>query len=327
MPHVEQHAPGPPWRRHCRNIERLGQAARHSLAAMIGTWALLGLARDLNAADYIYLTPDIGEHLWLVEEYMPTSSYGDEFATGALIEVDFFGGFADLDGDGVDELLIAVDHPIACDEDMCDVFTFKVDGQRQSLAAPCNWLPAERTRTPIKRSMFERFVETAEHTVVLTNITQPYHHLSIGAFDGRFDGQRWKEYFAAIYDTPVERDEIRLSDIRVGTYDLNGDGRDEVFIYAVSPSMCGFDECGGAILELLPVEEGGRPGWRWIGDLLGLYVADNLIIGDDISSHPARRIKVLNKVIDGYPSLCTRQFHLSWNGETYDLSDHGCALP
>ena len=327
MPHVEQHAPGPSWRRHCRNIERLGKAARHSLAAMIGTWALLGLARDLNAADYIYLTPDIGEYLWLVEEYMPTSSYGDGFATGALIERDFYGGFADLDGDSVDELLIAVDHPLACDRDMCDVFIFRVDWQRQSLTAPCNWLPAEQTRMPIKRSMFERFVEIAEHSVVLSNITQPDDPLSFGTFDGRFDGQRWKDYFAAIYETPIERDEIRLSDIRVGTYDLNGDGRDEVFIYAVSHSMCWRDECGGAILEILPGDDGSKPSWRSIGELFGLYVADNLIFGEDISSYPARRIKVLNKVIDGYPSLCTRRSHLSWNGNTYDFSENGCALP
>ncbi len=305
----------------------MSRLIKPAVAAMATAFALLGPHRDLSAADYIYLTPDIGDYLWLVDEYMPTSRYGKNFATGALVDADFFGGFADLDGDGVDELLITIDHPIACDGDLCDLFIFTFDWEMTSLSVPCNWLSADRSRTLIRRSMYERFAVVAERTVVMTEISNAFTRSPPSKFEGRFDGRLWYDFFVEMYDTTIEWNEIRLSDIRLGTYDVNGDGRDEVFIYAVSPAMCGRDECGGAILELLPTEVGSTPGWRWIGELLGLDVADNLIIGEDISSSPARRMKVLNKVIDGYHSLCSRRSSLSWNGETYDISfRYGCGL-
>jgi len=297
-----------------------------ALAALATALTLLGPVHTLRASDYVYLMPDIGDYLWLVEAYMPTSHYGEEFATGALIEPDFYAGFADIDDDGVDELLVAVDHPIACEGDMCDLFTFASAAAEPDFAVPCSWRLADRTRVLIKRSLYERFVTVAGETVVMSELSRPYDPRSDGSFNGLFDGKDWRDYFATIYGTPIEWGEIRLSDIRVGTYDLNGDGRDEIFVYAVSPAMCGRDECGGAILELLPAEEGAKPGWRWIGELSYLDIADHFIIGEDFSSSPARRVKVLNEVIDGFPSLCTRLSHLSWNGETYDNSFAiGCA--
>jgi hypothetical protein len=300
-----------------------------ALAALATVCALLNPGRPANASDYVYLMPDIGDYLWLVEAYMPTSFFGKYFETGALVEGDFFAGFADLDGDGSDELLVAVDHPTACGGNVCDLFTFALDPEGPDLYAPCNWLLADRSRTPIRRSLYERFVTVSGKTAVMTDLSIPFNNERTGVFDGVFDGKPWRDYFAAVYGTPIEWDDIRLSDIRVAAHDLNGDGRDEeVFIYVVKPSMCGRDECGGAILELLPHEDGSEPGWRWIGELANLYVADDYIIGENISSSPARRVKVTNTVIDGYPSLCTRLSHLSWNGETYDIFfRYGCALP
>ena len=124
-----------------------------TLAALATVCALLGPGRAAVASDYVYLMPDIGDYLWLVEAYMPTSYFGRYFATGALVEGDFFAGFADLDGDGSDELLVAVDHPTACDGDVCDLFTFALDPEGPDLYAPCNWLLADRSRTPIRRSL------------------------------------------------------------------------------------------------------------------------------------------------------------------------------
>jgi hypothetical protein len=288
-----------------------------ALAVLATLGALLGPGRAADASDYVYLMPDIGDYLWLVEAYMPTSPFGRYFETGALIEGDFFAGFADLDDDGSDELLVAVDHPTTCDGDECDLFTFNLDPEGPNLYVPCNWLLADRSKTLIKRSLYERFVTVAGKTVVMADLSIPYNDRRTGVFDGVFDGKPWRAYFSEIYGTPIEWDDIRL----------NGDGRDEVFIYVVKPSMCLRDECGGAILELLPGEDGAEPGWRWIGQLDHLYVVDNYIIGENISSYPARRVKVTNKVVDGYPSLCTRMSHLTWNGETYDFFDNsGCAL-
>jgi hypothetical protein len=54
-----------------------------ALAALATLCALLGPGRAANASDYVYLMPDIGDYLWLVEAYMPTSPFGRYFATGA----------------------------------------------------------------------------------------------------------------------------------------------------------------------------------------------------------------------------------------------------
>jgi len=166
-----------------------------ALAALATLGALLGPGRAAAVSDFVYLMPDIGDYLWLVEDYMPTSFFGRYFEMGALIEGDFFAGFADIDGDGSDELLVAVDHPTTCDGDQCDLFTFTLDPAGPDLYVPCNWLLADHSRTLIKRSLYERFVTVAGKTVVMADLSIPFNDRRTGVFDGVFEGKPWRTYF------------------------------------------------------------------------------------------------------------------------------------
>ena len=275
-------------------------------------------ARNDGLADEVLLTPRIGEYLWLVEAYMATAWFGRYFETGALTTRDFFGGFVDVDRDGVDELLILVDHKIACEDRICDLFIFETDGEPANLRSPCNWNLAERTKTETERSLYERFALAGQRIIVLERL--PLEFL------GQLKGLDWFDYFASVYDMPVEWDEILLGDVRVGTYDVNGDGRDEVFIYIVSPAICGRDECGGAILEVIPHADGSQPGWRWIGELNSLDPALDTVAQYEGYDTPRRAIRVLDSAVDGYATLCTRDNQLRWNGEAYEI-DFGQGCP
>jgi hypothetical protein len=201
-------------------------------------------ARSDGKSDEILLTPRVGGYLWLVEEYMATAWFGRYFETGALTTRDFFGAFADIDSDGVDDLLVLADHKIACNDRHCDLFVFRSGEEPLSLSSPCNWNLAQRTKTETTRSLYERFVSAGQRTIVLAPL-----HLE---FAGQLEGLDWFDYFASVYDMTVDWDEILLDHVRVGTHDVNGDGREEVFIYVVSPAVCGRDAWGGAILELTP---------------------------------------------------------------------------
>ncbi len=257
-------------------------------------------ARADGLSDEVLLMPDIGEYLWLVEEYMETAWFGRYFETGALTGRDFYGGFANIDEDGLDELFILVDHKIACHDSTCDLFIFEIDAAIPSLATPCNWRLVEATQAGTKRSLYERFATVDQQTIVLTQLPP--------TFAARLERRDWFTYFDGVYGTSVDWDEILLSHVRVGTHDVNVDGQDEVFIYVVSPPICGRDECGGAILELSPSEDGSKPDWRWIGELNSLDPADNILMDREAHYTPGRTIRIVEGAeIDGYATLCTRR--------------------
>ncbi len=268
-------------------------------------------ARGDSLPKEVLLMPDIGEYLWLVEEYMATAWYGQYFETGALTSRDIYAGFGDVDGDGLDNLVFLVDHKTACTDQSCDVFVFTADVQNPTVNSPCNWLFASTSQSDVKRSLYERFVVVNGQTITLKGWPS--------ALAAKIEGEDWGDYFERLYDTSFESDEILLSHVRIGTYDLNGDGQDEVFIYVVSPPICGRDECGGATLELSPSEDGSKPAWRWIGELNSLDPAMHIVLENEAYVWPGRTMRVIDETVDGYASLCSRSSYLRWNGETYDI--------
>ena len=268
-------------------------------------------ARGDRLPKEVLLMPDIGEYLWLVEEYMATAWFGQYFETGALTSRDIFAGFGDVDGDGLDNLVFLVDHETVCTDQRCDVFVFSADVQNPTVNSPCNWLFVSSSRSDVKRSLYERFVVVNGQTVTLKGWPS--------ALAAKIEGEDWSNYFERLYDTTFESDEILLSHVRIGTYDLNGDGQDEIFIYVVSPPICGRDECGGAILELSPSEDGSKPAWRWIGELNSLDPAMHIVLENEAYVWPGRTMRVIDETVDGYASLCSRGSYLRWNGEIYDI--------
>ena len=259
----------------------------------------------------VRLVPRIGPYLWLVEEYMPTAWFGRYFETGALVSRDIWLVVADIGDGATNKIVVLVDHPIACDGDRCDVFVFAPDFDDQDFDGPSYWHLIKYRRVQVKRSLQERFVVWNDRTIWFPN--------NWTVVQTRLNNMPLFDFVADVYGTPVDWDEILLSHVRVGTYDLNDDGVDEVFIYVVSPPICGRDECGGAILQLLPSENGSRPGWRWIGELHSLDPATSLRVGDDISSWPGRTMRVIDETVEGYHSLCSRGSYLRWNGDSYDI--------
>ena len=260
----------------------------------------------------VVLLPEIGAYLWLVEEYMATAWYGSFYETGALTVRQFYEALADVDSDGVEELIIMVDHDAACEWGTCDVFIFAPENDDDLASTEAsNWRLMDRLAMPVKRSLRERFVTFGDQTVTLQR--------EWAVLNLRLEGMDQFDYFAEVLGLPFKVDEILLSHVRVGTYDVNGDGREEVFIYVVSPPICESDECGGAVLELLPSEDGSLTDWRWIGELTALDPAMHLISRRDAFVWPGRTMRVIDETVDGYASLCSSRSYLRWNGDTYDI--------
>lgn len=280
-------------------------------AFLVASSVHLNSTRGDGLPKEVVLMPEIGEYLWLVEEYMATAWYGRYYETGALTSRRFYEALADVDGDGTDNLIILIDHNATCERGECEVFVFSPDpDDNQNTDDPLNWHLIERKQVPVKRSLTERFVMFDDRTVLLPRQWAVLNPLLDGL--DRFD------YFAKTLDLPFKSDEILLSHVRVGTYDVNGDGRKEVFIYVVSPP-CEREECGGAILELLPSEDGALEEWRWIGELTALGPAMNFLSRRVAFVWPGRVMRVIDETVDGYSSLCSSRSYLRWNGETYDI--------
>ncbi len=292
-----------------------GSAIRRVVAFVILS-ALIPVAHpvaadDDNQAHEILIVPFLGEHFSLVEAFLQTSPEGRHFNNPDLTAKSFFAGFADVDGDEIKDLLVLVDHDTTCDGDLCDLFVFSPVVKDRSMDAPCDWSLVEKTRTTFTTSLYERFITSAEQSVTMTNIPWPF-------WGCRFNGAEWTEYFRWEYDTYIVPFDTVLSDIRVGTYDVNGDGRDEVFIYIISLPICDSFACRGAILEVEPPEDGEPPAWRKIGELSFLDPILDADGEEEAYLMPGSSLHVINETVDGYVSLCSSKMLLRWNGEAYD---------
>ena len=277
------------------------------------TSAATSLAADDEALDGdILITPFIGERISLVEAFLRAKGSYRSYL-GAVAADNLFGGFADVDGDGRKDIVVVVDNDLACDESGCDAFVFAPIVANRSIDAACDWRLVDDRRKPLTRGLYERFVTLGDKLVALTQLP--------AEVKCRLDGMDWEDFFHLIYNTdfylPSEKLHHRsLSDVRVGTYDVNGDGRDEVFIF-IAPFPCLGCMGQGAIIETAPQMDGSRPEWHRIGKFDEPDIALTTRDGEPTFLAPSAVLRPIDETIDGYRTLCSSTTILRWTGETY----------
>ncbi len=263
----------------------------------------------------VLITPFIGDYLWLAEAYLisegPFGSY-----LGAVTDSDVFGGFADADGDGLEDLLIVVDHDITCERTLCDFLVFAPVVEDRQLNAACDWRLVDDRRRNIVRGLYERFAIVGDIAVPLTRLPSE--------MQCTLNGRDWQGYLHSIYDSAhyIKSEKLHraaLSDLRLGAYDLNGDGQDEVFIYIPSNNCpCGWES--GHVIEIEKGADGSSPTWKRIGRLEYFDPVLTSIDSEPTFLAPSATLHVTDEVIDGYRSLCSSRMILRWDGEAYVLS-------
>ena len=281
-----------------------------SVLALTTTYASAASADEQLRLD-IELLPYIGDHYLLVDDYLRSSRFGWMYDTGAITGADVFGTFADVDGDGMDDLIWLVDYSLACDDngERCDLLVFRPVGTASGDGVPSDWEFVEALRVPVKRAMYERFALLSDRVIRL-DASNPDIHAWPSEPGGVLN------FAKKVYGVPALGSKVELSDVRLGTHDVDHDGQDEVFIYIVSADVCYNGECGGDILKLLPGADGSAPAWRSIGRLPMLDVAEHLLF-DALHFHPARYLRTTGRQVEGHDVLCGHNFVMHWSGDAY----------
>jgi len=288
---------------------------RHLLTGLLSGLALaaahLSMASAEDQPQDIVLLPYIGDHYLLVDDYLRSSRFGRMYDTEGVTGADIFGAFADFDGDGVDDLVFLVDHKLACDEggEMCDLFVFRPVDTAPGDGVPSDWEFVKSLRIPVKRAMFERFAFVDDRIFSLV-VRKPDLDAWTEATGGKLG------YAGEVYGVPTLGGTLELSDVRLGTRDVDHDGQDEVFIYIVSADVCYTGECGGDILKLLPGGDGPVPAWQSIGRLQFLDIYENIVFAAR-NSHPARYLRATGRQVEGHDVLCGHNFVMHWSGDAY----------
>jgi hypothetical protein len=265
-----------------------------------------------DAPSDIVLTPFVGEYYWLVEAYLRIKGDFGSYL-GPIAEPDIFGGFADADGDGREDFLVVVDNELTCDENVCDFFVFAPVVKDRSVDKPCDWQLVDDRPKPITRGLYERFVTAGDQSVALTTLPSE--------MPCTLNGEEWRDYFHFVYDTEYytisEMDHhFALTDIRLGTYDVNDDGQDEIFIYIV-PEHCPRCARWGHVIEIILGADGSVSDWRIRGGFGGLEPVLTSIDAGPTFLAPSAKLRVTGEIIDGHRSLCTSHSIVRWDGKAY----------
>ena len=261
----------------------------------------------------IVLSPFIGDYYWLVEAYLRVEG---DFTTylGPITSMDIFGGFTDVDGDGRDEFLAVVDNKLTCDGSVCDFFIFAPVVHGRDVETPCDWQLVDDRPKPVARGLYERFVTVDGQSVALASLA--------AGMPCTLNGIEWEDYFHFVYDTAhytgsEKIHEHTLNDIRLGTYDINDDGEEEVFVY-ITPVQCPLCSGWGHVFEIIRDTDGAIVDWRSRGKFGSLDPVPTTIGGDPTFLAPSATIHVTGEIVDGHRSLCTSNSILRWNGKAYE---------
>jgi hypothetical protein len=289
---------------------------RHALAALLSAFVLAGAQVSAAPADDqpqdIVLTPFIGDYYWLVEAYLRIEGDFTSYL-GPVTEIDIFGGFADADGDGREDFLVVVDNELTCDENVCDFFMFVPVVKDQSVDTLCDWQLVDDRPKPITRGLYERFVTVGDQSVALTNLP--------AEMPCTLNGDEWHTFFHFVYDTEhyIYSEKIHyvaLTDIRLGTYDVDDDGQDEVFVY-IAPN-CPRCKGWGHVIEIIRGADGSVSDWRRRGGFGSLDPILTSIDARPAFLAPSAKLRVTDEIIEGHRSLCTSRSILRWNGKAYE---------
>ncbi len=106
-------------------------------------------------------------------------------------DVDFYGGFADVNGDGRDDLLILVEHERTCNEDVCDFFVFELVVENRQIKNDCDWQLVDDNRRPVRRTPSDRFLTVGNRTVLLEPLPDD--------MACTLNHRTWRDYFLSTY--------------------------------------------------------------------------------------------------------------------------------
>ncbi len=134
--------------------------------------------------------------------------------------------------------------------------------------------------------------------------------------EGDLHGDDWeqiKRYLAAEYplivvdvaeeknlDREAAWEYFRKYDMYAGTFDITGDGVEELFVTVSHNYVCGTVGCNTSIFQMTPY------GWQELSLITAM-----------ISDVGGPEIFVADEVIDGYRTLHADYYGLHWNGEQY----------
>lgn len=153
----------------------------------------------------------------------------------------------DLDHDGVDERVLAIGHPEACDQEGCDVFL--LEGDLHDLRID------SRLHLPLKV-----FGSTA-----IVFFGDDFLFLRHSRADMLLSGEVGRESLWSVIERiygEIELERLDPQDMAFASIDLNGDWRAEVFLMTTSSGLCGRGGCS-TLLTPHPDDASGDYPWRW----------------------------------------------------------------
>lgn len=152
----------------------------------------------------------------------------------------------DLDDDGVDERILAIAHPAACDTRGCDVIL--LEGEHHDLRID------KVLRLPLKVFGNKAIVFFGDEFLFLRFERN-------GLLWGDVDGESLWTVLERTYGE-IEFERLDPEDMAFASIDLNGDWRDEVFVVTKDSMLCGRGGCS-VLLTPNPEDISEPYPWRW----------------------------------------------------------------
>lgn len=159
----------------------------------------------------------------------------------------------DVDGDGIGEHLLMIDHPAACDTEGCDVLVLEGEVRAD---APTDFRLDGVLHLPVAALGSARILLMEEDFVFLEGARHLLLHATI-------DGARVQKVVEERYGA-VDFNRLDTRDMGFASIDPNGDRRPEVFSAIAVYTYCGTrGNCGGGIITPLSEDTEGPYPWRW----------------------------------------------------------------